>query len=245
MKNKRMLVLLAGLVLAVGYVSGQDVIFKKDGTKLETKVIEIGPESVKYKKHSNLDGPDYVIRKSEILVIDYENGSHDSFADATKEEAQKTLRNARVEDYGKFMLNYNLINILVGRLAFGAEYLVGSGYLGIHPHAAFGLGQTLLFRELRYNFGLELRGYPMGQRRTSLFVGPGFEYGEVADAWGSWPGAPRTFDSGRAYYLMNGVLINFHKNFNVSFGLGLGYRTTTFGWSEPYGKVETNLILRF
>lgn len=60
----------------------QDQIFKKDNTKLEVKVLEVNPNEVKYKLKSNPDGPLYVISKSDIAVIIYANGEHETFADA-------------------------------------------------------------------------------------------------------------------------------------------------------------------
>lgn len=51
-----------------------DKIFKKDGTKIESKVLEITPSEIKYKKFSNLDGPTYSILKTEIILIEYASG---------------------------------------------------------------------------------------------------------------------------------------------------------------------------
>lgn len=69
---KQLLVLL--LLLCSMYISAQDVIVKKDGSTILAKVLEITSEEVKYKKFSNLDGPSYVIRKIDILSVNYENG---------------------------------------------------------------------------------------------------------------------------------------------------------------------------
>lgn len=55
-------------------VSAQDVIVKKDGTTILSKVVEVGSSEIKYKKHSHQDGPTYSLSASEILSINYENG---------------------------------------------------------------------------------------------------------------------------------------------------------------------------
>lgn len=60
-------------------VFAQDVIVKKDGSTILSKVIEIGSIEVKYKKHSNLEGPTYSILKSEIQTINYENGEKEKY----------------------------------------------------------------------------------------------------------------------------------------------------------------------
>lgn len=71
------------LLLTATHVMAQDVIVKKDGTTIASKVLEITTNEVKYKKFSNLDGPIYNIAKSDIKVIKYENGEEESFDDGT------------------------------------------------------------------------------------------------------------------------------------------------------------------
>ena len=60
-------------------VSAQDVIVKKDGSTILSKVLEVNVADIKYKKFSNLNGPTYTITKSEIMSINYENGEKDDF----------------------------------------------------------------------------------------------------------------------------------------------------------------------
>ncbi len=60
-------------------VSAQDVIVKKDGSTVLSKVIEIGTTEVKYKKWNNQNGPNYTILKSDIQAINYENGEKETF----------------------------------------------------------------------------------------------------------------------------------------------------------------------
>jgi hypothetical protein len=55
-------------------IYAQDIIVTKKGTKIEAKISEIGLETVKYKEFSYQDGPDYVMKKSEIASILYSNG---------------------------------------------------------------------------------------------------------------------------------------------------------------------------
>ncbi len=60
-------------------VSAQDVIVKKDGSTILSKVIEIGTTEVKYKKWNNQNGPNYTIAKSDVQAINYENGEKETF----------------------------------------------------------------------------------------------------------------------------------------------------------------------
>ncbi|MDR0811660.1 MAG: hypothetical protein LBN23_05250 [Paludibacter sp.] len=59
----------------------QDVITLKNANDIQALVQEIGTDEVKYKKFDNPNGQTYVIKKSEIFMIKYANGSKDVFAD--------------------------------------------------------------------------------------------------------------------------------------------------------------------
>lgn len=78
----------------------QDIIVQNNGNTILSKVVEIGATEVKYKKFSNLNGPTYTIAKAEILVINYENGEKESFANA-----QASVVNTN--NIGKRMLSDN------------------------------------------------------------------------------------------------------------------------------------------
>ena len=60
---------------------GQDVIVKKDGSTILSKVLEVNIDNVKYKKFSNQNGPTYTINKADLLSKNYENGDKDKFDD--------------------------------------------------------------------------------------------------------------------------------------------------------------------
>lgn len=57
----------------------QDMITKKDGTDIKAKITEVGHADVKYKKWDNLNGPEYVMAKTDILIIRYQNGQKEIF----------------------------------------------------------------------------------------------------------------------------------------------------------------------
>ena len=60
-------------------VYSQDKIIKKDGETVEVKIELIDQITIKYKNFNNLSGPDYIIDKSEVQRIEYENGSTETF----------------------------------------------------------------------------------------------------------------------------------------------------------------------
>jgi Domain of unknown function (DUF4190) len=54
-----------------------DLIYLQDGNEISAKVSEITDTEIKYKKCSNLDGPNITISKSKIWKIKYANGEID------------------------------------------------------------------------------------------------------------------------------------------------------------------------
>ncbi len=78
--------LIAVFSLCVTHVAAQDVIVKKDGSTILSKVLEVNTSDIKYKKFSNLKGPTYTINKSEIMSINYENGDKDDFNNIAKKD---------------------------------------------------------------------------------------------------------------------------------------------------------------
>ena len=69
----------------------QDTLFLTGQRKVIAKVIEIETAKVKYRKFDNLDGPIYSLDKSEVLKINYRNGTTDSFSIALESEKVNTL----------------------------------------------------------------------------------------------------------------------------------------------------------
>ncbi|GHT58889.1 hypothetical protein FACS18945_5060 [Bacteroidia bacterium] len=76
----------------------QDVITLKSGNEIQALVQEIGIDEVKYKKYDNQEGPSYTLKKSEIFMIKYANGSKDVFANEPA-PAKKTEQKKQDEIY--------------------------------------------------------------------------------------------------------------------------------------------------
>ncbi len=58
-------------------ICAQDILYKMDNTKLETKILEITPLEIKYKLYTYQDGPIITILKNEVALIIYQNGIHE------------------------------------------------------------------------------------------------------------------------------------------------------------------------
>ncbi len=86
MKKKIFLLLLMAGQFMAG--SAKDVIVLNNTSSIEAKILEVTPTEVKYKKLNYLDGPTFVIHKSDIRTITYGNGDVESFA---QKEEKSTL----------------------------------------------------------------------------------------------------------------------------------------------------------
>lgn len=62
----------------------QDLIVKNDGNIIQAKVEKIGLNEIEYKDWTNLAGPTYVVTKSDIFAINYQNGKKELFTDTNK-----------------------------------------------------------------------------------------------------------------------------------------------------------------
>ncbi len=85
---KRVLFVTALMLFGMA-AAAQDVITTKDGDDIQAKVIEITETDVMYKKYSNLNGPTYILSKSDILIVRYENGEKEVFRETSKANAYK------------------------------------------------------------------------------------------------------------------------------------------------------------
>ena len=69
----------------------QDLIIMKNGDEIKSKIIEVLPDVIKYKKTDNIDGPTYTESKSKVFMIKYQNGSKDVFNQ--QQDIQQTTNN--------------------------------------------------------------------------------------------------------------------------------------------------------
>ena len=92
--------------MAVQTVSAQDVIVKKDGSTILSKVMEVNTADIKYKKFSNQNGPTYTIGITDVMAINYENGEKDEFSVAP---IQSSNQSASGLGNNTFSVNPNLV----------------------------------------------------------------------------------------------------------------------------------------
>lgn len=60
-------------------VHAQDIVVTIDSKSIKTKVLEINDQEIRYKDFENLEGPTYVMKRTEIHMIVYQNGKVENF----------------------------------------------------------------------------------------------------------------------------------------------------------------------
>ena len=70
----------------------QDVILKRDGKKIEAKVLEVSSTLIKYKREDQQDGPLRTIPIYDVKEIIYEDGTWDTFDQKGPKETSKNER---------------------------------------------------------------------------------------------------------------------------------------------------------
>lgn len=73
---KKLLVLL--MILCSCSAFAQDVIVKNDGSTVLCRIVEVNSSEVVYKKWNNLNGSNYVMNRSDVANINYENGKKEN-----------------------------------------------------------------------------------------------------------------------------------------------------------------------
>ena len=57
--------------------TAQDIIVMRDASQIEARVDEVSDEQIKYRKFNNLEGPAYSVKRTEVFIIRYENGTRE------------------------------------------------------------------------------------------------------------------------------------------------------------------------
>jgi len=96
--SSKLLTLTFALLLLVFTCFSQDVILKKDGNEIKALVTEVLDESIKYHKFDNQAGPIYSIKKSEVFMITYKNGSKDIFKEDESKQKKSEEKESSPDD---------------------------------------------------------------------------------------------------------------------------------------------------
>ena len=226
-------ILTAFLSLIISLSFSQDVIYKRDNTKVEAKIIEINPTQIKYKMFDYPDGPLYIINKSEVIKIQYPNGQVDIYnpeirkeeTPSAKDENGKKQINAALlnENFKRNVVSVNLLQAMLGYLSVSYEWIDPNGMFGIKiplgynfANYSINLAGVVDGSKSSYFGGLALNIYPKRKKRISYFVGPYLQIGQFSystynyNYYGS-----QTYNDGLYYacYINNGLEVVISKDF--------------------------------
>jgi hypothetical protein len=190
--------LLAIALIFVSSLFAQDKIYKKHGTIVNAKVIEIGVDDIKYKLTDSPDGPVYVVDKSSLQKIVYADGRVEkyqvSYKDPENYEGQLTKAIklnflSPLMGYSEFGFEKSLTPLKSYEIEFG---IIGAGknrvsesyyYNGSNPEYkrnAFGF-----FADAGYKFKKLPTFFNRGMRMTHIMQGsyikPTFTFGYYND----------------------------------------------------------------
>ncbi len=191
MLRSKYLLILIFLVIAQFAIS-QDIIYLNNGDKFEASVKELNVVSIKYKNFANPDGPTYVIKKSDVLFIEYQNGTIEIInqnptpLSPVKTETAVTKKEIKKGPYDILYTNKNCIYLNGVALAnsdialmYDREIaksrlsivLLGAYNFNIHTNYTNRYIQALGISKKNYDLGLGLNYYTQTRKKTQYFVG--------------------------------------------------------------------------
>jgi hypothetical protein len=219
--------------------TAQDIIYKKDGSKEETKIVAVGDREIQYKKFSNPDGPVYTLAKSQIMMITYANGEYEMLT--TKEDEAKLAKQELSKNFAKNLIGYHLFDVVYGDFTFSYERILSSGTVGINIPFGFGYAYNTDYftnsdnwvKNLFYS-GLGINFYPTGQGKWRYFLGPNVRVGygkqsywtSMWDEYGNYIGDEEVDSEGiyTKFMVDNGIMFTPVRNMGISAVVGVGVR---------------------
>ena len=110
----------------------QDKIYKTGGDVIEAKVSSVGTDKITYKRYDNQNGPDYMLAKSDILKIVYQNGTVDVF---TAPGARPMGHHTTKDDYKKKgkqkKYGNNILSVIPGAYSVSLDGSINDPGVGI------------------------------------------------------------------------------------------------------------------
>lgn len=227
-------------------VHAQDVIVRKNGSTIEGKVVEVGIDRVLYKISQEANAANFVVRKNELLRIEFGNGQtiwfdkraergNARYAERSRDRNSPVVQD---EELGKNKIDVSPFKALDSGPGFGISYeriLDKNGYFGLYlPFTMtipdtyyFSIGNSRSNDDQLYYFSPTLKVYPFGQRRVTYAIGPTIFAG-LGRRWNNYTdydpttGVYTNRDERRERFRM-GMIVNNFVNFQITphFQIGL------------------------
>lgn len=243
----------------------QDVIYKKDGSREDSKIVLIGTKDIQYKKFSNPDGPVYTLPKSDIVMITYQNGEYEMFS--SQKEAVSTSKEELKTNFTKNIIGYHLFDVVYGDFTFSYERILSSGTIGIKIPFGFGyaynsdyFNSSNEWVKNAFYSGIGVNFYPTGQGKWRYFLGPQVRVGygkqsywmTIWDDYGNYVTDEEETAEGiyTKFIVDNGIMFTPVRNFSISAIAGVGVRyfpqaDYSYNVFMPTGYFSLNIGYRF
>lgn len=228
----KILVVLIGFCCA-GQAGAQDIIHKKNGQVLQTKVVELGTGEIKYRLFDQPDGPIYVVEKESIAKIIFQDG-HTEYYGSQRMDDTQIFEGQRKRD-----LKISFLGPLIGYTDLLYEQNIRPGRSWEVKATIVGLGKQQEDRprgfigSAAYKFYKKPTFYTNDMKRSHLLQGgyikPEFYLGTTSH--------DEIFSGGdeRKSSTVAGLLLNFGKQWvfddafvlDLAFGIGYGSGEST------------------
>ena len=229
----------------------QDVIYKKDKTKVDAKVLEVGTSEIKYKSTANPDGPIYSINKSDVILIAYQNGTFDSFSSSV---------NPPPQNFDSLKINFcrNHVGIDIAEFVTSSVGIVYDRTFGNKGMFALRLPFSVAIAESNFDSylngkifgtGLDFLYFPTGQGGFKYYVAPYFEWGMFR--YRQYTGYPSYYNYNAlgnhfAGGIKNGFLYQVTRHFSFSADFGLGFKEDQYSSGKDIQpQVKASIILGY
>lgn len=235
MKKIAIILLITGFSFIAQLSFSQDIILLKNGSELKAKVLEINPLQIKYKMFSNINGPTYVVNKSDVVRITYEDGTADVFqiVDNTKKTEKTPL------DFDPNVIRFHFFDVVYSDFTVSYERIVASGKLGIQIPVGIGFNSNYATSNFnlnnQYYSGIGLNFYPTGNTRFQYLAGPSFRFGNGY----SYVNQVKTDMFYWRFLLNNGFVLNLTNTVNLTAIASLGlvhYSKDTENYQKGFNR---------
>ena len=174
-------------------IRAQDVLYTISGNKIKTKVIEINTNEIKYKDFNNIEGPTYLIYNTDVVLIQFANGSTQIINAAApalnpvKTETVAAKKPQQKRNQNLYYINPNLLSINALALANGdvtimydRDFLNSrlslSALGGYNFNTRMGVFNSFIndsreHAKKNYDLGLGINFMPNNTKRGQYFVG--------------------------------------------------------------------------
>lgn len=219
------------------------------GEEIQANIVRITKSKITYKKYSNADGPEYEIDKKTVKSILFKNGDLESFENS----------NTLPFQVKKNVVSFNYGDFVASRFAFSYERLMNKGKLGLKIPFGVSYQNSNYYNNERliYYTGLDVKFYPLGQKKLTYSLGIGSRVGVINDYY-YYPYYNEPYYDyyyypsynkkrlSAGFYMNNGLTLHIIENLSISGQVGLGLRDIEGpSWAAFNAVGELNVSIRF